>query len=341
MNKNIATFEDKIQNKIDLKTKPLGSLGHLESLAKQICLVQQTLTPSLINPHMVVFAGDHGIAQSGVSAYPSEVTSQMVLNFLDGGAAINVFCKQNNIELKIADAGVHYDFPKHASLIHSKIGYGTKNFLNQNAMSSLELERCFSQATKIIDEIASTGCNIIGFGEMGIGNTSSAAMLMSSLCHIPLEECVGRGTGLGIEQVRHKLQILKQAQNQHEVPKDAYEALCYFGGFEIAQICGAMLESYKHNMLIMVDGFIATAAFLCAYSIQKKIVENAIFCHQSDEYGHVKMLDFIGATPLLKLNLRLGEGTGCAITYPIITSAVNFMNEMTSFESANVSTKKK
>lgn len=335
----VNSFEKEVRHKIDSKTKPLGSLGVLEQLAKQICLVQHTLNPVLIKPTLVVFAADHGIAQSGVSAYPASVTAQMVLNFLRGGAAINVFCKQHGIDLKIADAGVNYNFPKSENLTDTKIAKGTQNFLTENAMTDNQLKQCFEKAKIMIDDIADTGCNIIGFGEMGIGNTSSAAMLMSTLCNLPAEECVGKGTGLNDKQLSDKIKILKQARQNHPTPTDAYEALTFFGGFEIAQMCGAMLHSFEKNMLIMVDGFIATAAFLCAATIEPTIKNNAIFCHQSDEQGHIKMLEYLQAKPLLNLNMRLGEGTGCAMAFPVIQSAVNFMNDMASFESAGVSNK--
>ena len=330
---------EKIKHKIDFKTKPLGSLGALEHIATQICLVQNTLSPKLVNPTLLVFAADHGIAKDGVSAYPAEVTPQMVLNFLSGGAAINVFCKQNSITLKIIDAGVNFDFEQNESLIDAKITKGTKSFLNRNAMSAAELELCFTKANEIIETIHKTECNIIGFGEMGIGNTSSASMLMSALCNMPIEDCVGRGTGLDDAQLSRKIEILTTAQANHEKTNDAKELLQFFGGFEIAQICGAMLAAYQKNMVILVDGFIASAAFLCASAINPKIKTNAIFCHQSDEQGHKKILDFLGVKPILNLGMRLGEGTGCAVAYPIIQSAVNFMNEMASFESAGVSNK--
>ena len=330
---------DKIKQKIDFKTKPIGSLGLLEKLATQICLLQNTLTPQLNNPTLIVFAADHGIAKDGVSAFPAEVTPQMVLNFLNGGAAINVFCRQNNIELKIVDAGVNFDFEPHEKLIDAKINKGTKSFLNENAITQTELKLCFEKAKQIIDHVEKTNCNVIGFGEMGIGNTSSASMLMSALCKIPIEDCVGRGTGLDDEQLKNKINILKQAQQNHQTPNNATEALEFFGGYEIAQMCGAMLAAYEKNMLILVDGFIATAAFLCAHNINEKIKLNAVFCHQSDEQGHKRMLEFLEVQPILNLGMRLGEGTGCALAYPVIKSAVNFLNEMASFETANVSNK--
>jgi nicotinate-nucleotide--dimethylbenzimidazole phosphoribosyltransferase len=335
----MENLEPAIQHKIDFKTKPLGSLGILESLVKQICLVQNTLEPKILNPTHLVFAADHGITESGVSSYPSSVTAEMVKNFLKGGAAINVFCRQHQIDLKIIDAGVNFDFEENDKLINAKIRKGTHNFLHTPAMNKEELEKCFELADKQVDLAFENGSNCIGFGEMGIGNTSAASLLMSVLMNFPLEICVGKGTGLSHEGLANKVRILQQAKDHHQDPKDAMEALQTFGGFEIAQICGAMLRSFQHNMLILVDGFIATAAFLCAKSINPEIQQNAIFCHQSDEQGHQRMLEFLGAKPLLHLEMRLGEGTGCAVAFPLIESAIKFFNEMSDFESAGVSNK--
>lgn len=326
-----------LQNKIDSKTKPPGALGTLEKLALQIGTVQNSLSPTLISPTIVVFAGDHGIANEGVSAYPQEVTFQMVLNFLNGGAAINVFCEQNGITLKIVDSGVNFDFEAPTNLIDAKIANGTKNFLKTKAMSETQLERCFAAGNEIVSHVFDNGCNIIGFGEMGIGNTSSAAMLMSYLCDLPIEKCVGRGTGLNDEKLKSKIAVLKQAQTFHGKLDSTKQVLQTFGGFEIAQMCGAMLSAFDRNMLILVDGFIATSAFLVACNLHPEIKNNAIFCHVSDEFGHQNMLNYLKAEPLLNLKLRLGEGTGCAIAYPIIQSAVSFLNNMSSFESASVS----
>ncbi|MET3112642.1 nicotinate-nucleotide--dimethylbenzimidazole phosphoribosyltransferase [Pedobacter sp. CG_S7] len=332
-------IHEALKQKIDFKTKPLGALGQLEDLAMQIGAVQNTLTPKLIKPAILVFAADHGIAEAGVSAYPADVTVQMVLNFLKGGAAINVFCRQHQLALHIIDAGVNFDFTKNEQLIDAKIAYGTRNFLHEKAMTTTQLQQCFEKGGQLVNAIANSGCNIIGFGEMGIGNTSSASMLMSCLTNIPLEQCVGKGTGLTAAGLQRKLTLLKQAQAKHANPKDAKEALMFFGGFEIAQICAAMLNAYENNMLIMVDGFIATVAYLCAKEINNLISSHAIFCHESNEQGHRHLLSYIGAKPLVNLGMRVGEGTGCALAYPIIQSAVLFLEEMASFESANISSK--
>lgn len=330
---------EQLQQKIDLKTKPLGALGQLEQLAFKIGASQNTLTPELKNPHLIVFAGDHGIAQEAVSAYPPEVTYQMVFNFLNDGAAINVFCKQNNINLKIVDAGVNGNFEAHDNLLHHKIAKGTKNFLKHKAMSEDELKACFDYSQQMIDEIAKADCNIIGFGEMGIGNTSSASMIINALTDIPLENCVGRGTGLDDQAVLKKIEILQNAKNFHAEIKDPQQVLQTFGGYEVAQMTGAMLSAFENKMLLMIDGFIASAAFLVAYKMNPYILNNAIFCHRSQEAGHRLLLEYFGEKALLDLDLRLGEGTGCALAYPLILASVNFLNDMASFESAGVSNK--
>ncbi|NJL77230.1 MAG: nicotinate-nucleotide--dimethylbenzimidazole phosphoribosyltransferase [Chloroflexia bacterium] len=332
-------LKKELQNKIDFKTKPLGSLGKLEKLALQIGTIQNSLSPVLNKPTIVVFAGDHGIAKVGVSAYPQEVTFQMVMNFLNGGAAINVFTQQNNIDLKVVDAGVNFDFEPNDKLINAKIANGTKSFLQEKAMTETQLQQCFEKSSEIVNQLFENRCNVIGFGEMGIGNTSSATMLMSYFCNLPIEQCVGRGTGLNDEQLQNKIAILKQAQQFHGNIDNPKEVLQTFGGFEIAQMCGAMLSAYEKKMLILVDGFIASNAFLVAYKINPTIINNAIFCHLSDEFGHQNLLNFLDAEPILKLNMRLGEGTGCAVSYPIIESAIAFLNNMASFESAGVTNK--
>jgi nicotinate-nucleotide--dimethylbenzimidazole phosphoribosyltransferase len=334
------TLQEQIQHKINNKTKPLGALGRLEEVALQIALIQDTLTPGLVKPHIVVFAASHGIANEGVSAYPSEVTFQMVLNFLHGGAAINVFTKQNEIELTLVDAGVDHDFEPNEKLIDAKINHGTKSFLNQSAMTEEECQRAIEKGKEIVKNIVATGCNVIGFGEMGIGNTSSAAVIMSKLLAIPIEDCVGKGTGVNPDQYQNKINILQKAISNHaEVSSDPMQVLQTFGGFEIAMMCGAFLASAEEKMVLMVDGFIASAAFLCAFKLNPAIKDLAMFCHQSEEKGHQLMLEKLNVKPLLNLDMRLGEGTGCAVAYPLIKSAVAFFNEMASFESAGVSDK--
>lgn len=334
----MTTLTQSLQHKIDLKTKPLGALGQLEKLALKIGLVQESESPVLKQPHLIVFAGDHGITQSGVSAYPADVTVQMVQNFLHQGAAINVFCRQNKIALQIVDAGIngHIDNPQ---LIDHSIRQSTTNFLTDEAMNATELARCFSLSEQLVDKIAAQGSNVIGFGEMGIGNTSASAMLVHYLTDLSLADAVGRGTGLDDQGIQKKLAILKDAKAFHGVINDPKTVLQTFGGFEIAQMTGAMLAGYRKNMLLLIDGYIASAALLVASKLEPEILSHCVFCHQSDESGHQRLLEYFNAEPLLKLGMRLGEGTGCALAYPLLQSAVNFLNEMASFESAGVSNK--
>lgn len=334
-----TTLTDQLQQKIDLKTKPLGALGLLEKLAFQIGKVQQSLNPKLINPTILLFAGDHGVAKAGVSAYPPEVTFQMVMNIVQGGAAVTVFCKQNKLDFLTIDAGVNYDFGVVDGLIDNKINFGTKNFIVEKAMSSDELNLCFEKSAQIVDQVAKSGCNVIGFGEMGIGNTSSASMIMHHVTKITLNDCIGRGTGVNDEQLLKKIELLTEANNFHGELNDPLEILQTYGGFEVAQICGAMIAAYKNEMLILVDGFIATSAFLVAQALYPEIKDYAVFCHNSNEIGHQKMLNYLDVKPILHLDMRVGEGTGCALAYPILENAVAFLNEMASFESAGVSNK--
>ena len=337
INKDILT---QLQNKVDNKTKPLGALGKLEKIAIQIGSIQNTLSPKLTKPTIVVFAGDHGIVKEGVSPYPQEVTYQMVFNFLQGGAGINVFAKQHGIEIKVVDAGVNFNFETHPDLIHAKIDAGTKSYLNEPAMTDEQCYTAIDKGAEIVQKIYNTGCNIIGFGEMGIGNTSSAAILMSLMCNIPLENCIGRGTGLDDGGLQKKKEVLQRAiENHTNLEITPINVLKTFGGFEIAMMCGAMLKAAALEMVLMIDGFIATSALLVASKINKNVLDYCVFAHQSNEQGHCLMLEHLNAAPLLSLDMRLGEGTGIAVAYPMIESAVHFLNQMASFESAGVSNK--
>lgn len=339
----INNLHKELQDKIDFKTKPPGALGKLEAVALKAGMIQHTLSPKINNPHIVIFAADHGIAATGlVNPYPQSVTAQMVLNFLQGGAAINVFCKQNKIALVIVDAGVNVDFDKTLAVINAKIKKGTHNYLHEKAMSLEEVHFAIKKGKAIVDEIVNTGCNTIGFGEMGIGNTSSAALIMHQLLNLPLSVCVGRGTGANDEQLQQKIETLQAVSDFHQLQEEdctVYELLSKIGGFEIAMMTGAYLEAARQNMIIVVDGFIATAALLLAKSINNNILSFCIFAHAGSEQGHQKMLEHLQVNALLHLEMRLGEGTGSALAIPLIQSAVNFLNEMASFESAQVSNK--
>lgn len=329
---------EKLQHKIDNKTKPQGSLGKLEKLAVKIGCIQNTLSPKLQNPTIVVFGGDHGIVEEGVSCFPQEVTTQMVFNFITGGAAINVFTRQHGLNLLIVDAGIGYYFDPHPMLIDAKVAPGTKNFLREPAMTREQCIEAISKGTEIIENIHNKGCNVIGFGEMGIGNTSSAAILFSRFSGFDIEFCVGSGTGLDKERLDNKISILRQALKNNPVDDDPVSIMSAFGGFEINMMTGAMLKAAELGMIIIVDGFIVTSALLAASKINKNVLDYCIFSHTSNEKGHKAMLEYLNAESLINLEMRLGEGTGAAVIYPIIASSVAFLSEMASFDEANVST---
>jgi nicotinate-nucleotide--dimethylbenzimidazole phosphoribosyltransferase len=332
-------LEKSLQQKIDLKTKPIGALGKLEELAKQTALIQQSLYPVLDAPTVVVFAGDHGIALEGVTPYPQEVTFQMVMNFLNGGAGINVFSKQNGLTVKVVDAGVNHNFGTIENLLHYKVNHGTRSFLKGPAMTIEELTDCIDKGSTIVNELYKNGCNCIAFGEMGIGNTSSAAILMHYFTGINLADCTGRGTGLDDEGLNKKLRILQAAAEHHAEIKDWEKIMQAFSGYEIAMMTGAMLMAAENKMIILLDGFIASTAYLAAYELYPEIKNYTIACHLSDEKGHRLLLEYLQLSPLLNLGMRLGEGTGAAVAFPIVKAAVNFLNEMASFESAGISNK--
>ena len=328
-----------LQARIDGKTKPPGSLGQLERLALQIGQIQQSLTPSLDHPHLLVFAGDHGAARAGVSAYPQEVTWQMVENFLAGGAAINVFARHNGLRLRVIDAGVAHDFGSRDGLIDAKIAFGTRNYLEQSAMSFAERDAALTRGAELVRQLADDGCRVIGFGEMGIGNTAAASLLTHHLTATPLADCVGRGTGLDDAGLVRKRALLTQAVERAALPRDAdaLAVLAEFGGFEIAMLCGALLAAAESRMLLLIDGFIVTSALLVAARLAPAITDYCVFCHRSAEPGHLAQLRALQARPLLDLDLRLGEGTGAALAWPLVRAAAAFLAEMASFESAGVS----
>jgi nicotinate-nucleotide--dimethylbenzimidazole phosphoribosyltransferase len=325
-----------IQMRIDQKTKPLGSLGQLEQLALQIALVQARKRLSIERPLMLVFAADHGIAEEGVSIAPSSVTQQMVLNFLAGGAAINCFCRTNHLPLKVIDAGIKHEIkPAPSALILQRIAAGTRNFAHESAMSETQVERALVLGKEFAEAEIAAGSNLLAFGEMGIGNSSSAAAILAALSDAPIDQCVGLGTGINSEQLTKKIALVTKglARISDRAPLTILREL---GGFEIAQMCGAMLATAQAGRLIVVDGFIVTAAALLAVSINPNARDYMIFAHESEEAGHQLMLKLLDAKPLLHLGLRLGEGTGAALALPLIQAAVSFYNQMATFESAGV-----
>lgn len=336
-----SELDTALQNRIDNKTKPPGALGQLEQLALRIGRIQQTLTPVFSRPHVLVFAGDHGAARAGVSAFPQEVTWQMVENFLSGGAAINVFARHNGLALKVIDAGVAHDFGPRAALIDAKIAAGTRNYLDEPAMSAAECATALGKGAEVARTLADEGCNVVGFGEMGIGNTASASLITHALTGTPLVDCIGRGTGLDDTGLARKRELLTQAARRAALPTkaDARTVLAEFGGFEIVMMTGAMLAAAERGMTLLIDGFIVTSALLAAARIEPAIRDYCIFCHRSAEPGHVAQLNDLQADPLIDLGLRLGEGTGAALAWPLVNAAVAFLNEMASFDAAGVSEK--
>ncbi len=321
---------------INNKTKPLGSLGRLEHLAAQIGLIQQTTQPVLREPAIIVFAGDHGVVAEGISAFPQDVTWQMVENFLANGAAINVFARQNGIALHVVDAGVNHEFGQREKLLSMKVGSGTRNFAKEPAMTAAQCQAAIKNGTELV---AGLPGNVLGFGEMGIGNTTAAAALMHKLTGIPVADCVGAGTGLSAEGILHKQAVIEAAVTLHSNVDEPAHVLATFGGFEIATMVGAMLAAAERRMVLLIDGFIVSSALLVAARMQPAMLDYCVFSHQSDESGHARMLQALQVKPVLQLDLRLGEGTGAALVYPMLQAAVNFLNQMATFASAQVSEK--
>lgn len=322
--------------KIDNLTKPKGSLGRLEELAIQVGTIQQTLTPSLSLPYHIVFGGDHGITAEGVSYTPAEVTPQMVFNFLTGGAGINFLARQHNINMKVVDAGINYDFNGLENLIDLKVRMGTRNYMHEAAVTPQEMELCLQRGAQVVTDCHEEGCNVISFGEMGIGNTSTSSMWMHLLAGIELEKCVGAGSGFDSEGVKRKLALLQKAKNNYNGDGSTEDVLCYFGGYEMLMAVGAMLKAAELKIVILIDGFIMTNCALAAIKLYPQVAHYFIYGHQGDEYGHKYLLDYLQAKPLLYFGMRLGEGTGAVCAYPLVDSAVRMINEMATFAHAKV-----
>lgn len=332
-------LKEQIQQRIDNLNKPLGALGRLEEIASQICLAQQTSHPALQHPCHVLFAADHGIEHEGVSASPREITWQQMINFTQGGGGVNMFCRQHGFELLLVDVGVDYNLSGYPQIISRKIAWGTRNFLYEAAMSEEEMERAVQVGTEMTDRCRKNGCNIICFGEMGIGNTSPSAVWLHLLGNHPLEECIGCGSGLNSEGVSHKYKVLSTAVNRfrqtHPTPTTE-EIIRYFGGFEMVAAVGAMLRAAELGMIILVDGFIMSACMLAASRLYPATRAYALFGHEGEERGHRLLLADLHARGLLQLGFRLGEGTGALCAYPIIESAVRMMNEMNTFDQSHI-----
>ncbi len=324
----------RLQHRIDHKTKPAGSLGRIEALACQIGRILDTERPELQKPQMLVFAADHGVAQRGVSAFPPEVTAQMVSNFLAGGAAVSVLARQHGLALTVVDAGVASELPAQAGLVHAKVALGTADCSQGPAMTAEQCAQALRSGAEVVRGLPG---NAVLLGEMGIGNTSSAALLMARLMGLPLNDCVGRGTGLDRAGLERKLAVLQSALRHHADVHEPLAVLAAMGGFEVAMMVGAILQAASERRVIVVDGFIVGSAVLVAQALQPHVLQRCVFSHQSAETGHVRMLAHLGAAPLLSLDLRLGEGSGAALAWPLLVSACGILREMASFASAGVS----
>ncbi len=329
-------IHDKLVDKINNLTKPKGSLGRLEELALKIGLIQQSLSPTLSNPHNILFAADHGIVEENVSKSPKEITWQQLSNFLHGGAGINFLCRQHGFKLVLVDSGVDYDLPYEKGILNMSVGRGTKNFLYGPAMSRDDMELCLQRGAEVVSKVHDDGCNVVSLGEMGIANTSPSSIWMHLFTGISLDQCVGAGSGLDNIGINHKYNVLKKSVENYKGDGTTEDIISWFGGFEMVMAIGGMLRAAELNMIILVDGFIMTTCMLAASKMYPEVVNYAIFGHQGDEVGHKLLLDSMNQHAILNLGLRLGEGSGSVCCYPIIVSAVNMINEMDNFANASI-----
>ncbi|MGJ7526573.1 nicotinate-nucleotide--dimethylbenzimidazole phosphoribosyltransferase [Variovorax sp. GB1P17] len=326
----------RLQSAIDNKTKPLGALGRIEGLALRIGLILGTETPEFKAPQMLVCAGDHGLAARGVSAFPSDVTWQMVENFLAGGAAVSVLARQHGLALTVVDCGVGRDFQPRPGLVQRRIAAGTADASTGPAMTPEQCAQAIANGREVVRALPG---NALLLGEMGIGNSSSAALLLSRLGGLNINDCIGIGTGLDAAGLARKREVLRQVLALHASATAPLDALAAFGGFEIATLVGAVLQAAQERRVIVVDGFIASAAVLVAQALQPFVAQRCVAAHCSAEPGHLLLLEWLGLEPLLNLDLRLGEGSGGALAWPLLESACLILREMASFEAAGVSRK--
>ena len=342
--KKLSTqFNQAIEDKINQKTKPLGALGQLETLASKLATIQSHKSDSwaeridISKPSMFVFAADHGIAVQGVSIAPSAVTQQMVINFALGGAAVNVFCRQFGWQLDVIDAGMIESIANDYGVKQQRLGCGTSDFSLEPAMTLSTAQQGIELGAELISQRIGEGADLIAFGEMGIGNTSSAAAIMAAILGLSAQECVGAGTGIDAATLERKQQLIQQALDLHKgTLTTPINILAAVGGFEIAQICGGILAAAQAQVPVLIDGFICTAAAMLAKQIAPNVQDYLIFAHCSEEQGHRKMLQWFNTEALLTLNMRLGEGSGAAIALPIVQAAAGFYNDMASFAQADV-----
>ncbi len=323
-----------LQHRIDNKTKPPGSLGRIEALAVRIGAILGSATPVLQQPQMLVCAGDHGLAARGTSAFPSDVTWQMVENFLSGGAAVSVLARQHGIGLTVVDCGMRRELPARPGLVVARVGPGTRDALDGPSMNRTECAQAIAQGRAVVRGLPG---NALLLGEMGIGNTSAASLLLARLAGLDVADVTGAGTGLDADGVQRKIGILRAVLARHPGAVEPLQALAAFGGFEIATLVGAVIEAALQRRVIVVDGFIASSAVMVAAALQPCVLQRCVFAHRSGERGHALMLSHLKAEPLLDLGLRLGEGSGAALAWPLLESACAILREMASFEAAGVS----
>lgn len=324
---------EQVRRHLEQQTKPPGSLGRLEALALQMAAVFGDATPRLRDPQLVVFAADHGLVAQGVSAYPAEVTPQMLRNMLAGGAAVSVLARQHGLALTLVDCGVAVDLDPAPGLVVAKPRRGTADASQGPAMTPAERDAALDHGRALVRGLPG---NVLLLGEMGIGNSSAAALLMARLTGLPVAECAGRGTGLGAAGLAHKIAVLERVLARHADATEPLDALAAFGGLEIATMAGAVLEATARGRLVVVDGFITTAAVAVAAALQPAVLPACVFAHVSAEAGHGRWLRRLGVRPLLDLELRLGEGSGAALAWPLLVSAERLLAEMATFASAGV-----
>jgi len=333
------SLAEKTQKRLDNLTKPKGSLGRLEELAKQVVEITKNENPPVKNKVIFTMAGDHGVVREGVSAFPSEVTAQMVYNFLRRGAGINVLAEHAGARVVVVDMGVAEKLKnENKELKVKKINFGTRNMAEGPAMTKEEAVRSIETGIEVFEEELPNGIDIIGTGEMGIGNTTPSSAIAAVMTGKAVEDVTGRGTGIDDKALAHKVEVIKKVIEVNKpVPKDAIDVLYKIGGFEIGGLVGVILAAASKRVPVVIDGFISGAAGLIAYQLEPKVKDYMVAAHCSVEQGHKIILDYIGLKPLLDLDLRLGEGTGAALAMNIVEAAVKILTDMATFQSASVS----
>lgn len=340
INKMDDSLSAETQKRLDNLTKPQGSLGRLEDLAKQIVEITRIKNPILKHKVIFTMAGDHGVVENNVSAFPKEVTPQMVYNFLNGGAGINVLARHAGVRVVVVDMGVACDLKDNPALIIKKVNHGTRNMTKGPAMTKGEAIESVENGIEVFKGELSNGIDIVGTGDMGIGNTTPSSAIVAAITGRNVEEVTGRGTGIDDKTLANKIDVIKEALNVNKPnPKDGIDVLSKVGGFEIGGLAGVMLAAAAHRIPVVIDGFISGAAALIAYQLEPKAKDYMIAGHCSVEQGHKAALTFLGLVPVLDLNLRLGEGTGAALAMNIIEAGTKILNEMATFENAGVSGK--